>query len=128
MTENNTAIVVGCMPAFARFAKHVSTEITSRWSRSKLAASKASSSATWEPPVPIPYTIGSSGRKPGKPRQYYELTDTALLRTQVSTHGDGQAHPLDTQCPRSSGILRTMDMHQEELRLAGKGTSMEHFA
>lgn len=130
VSENNTAIIVGCMPAFARFVKLVSTEISSRWSRSKLMDNNNNegSYGKWEQPGPLPQfnpTIGSSGRKP---RQYYELSDTALLKTQVSVSGDGHQAPQDREYPPESGIVRTLDIHQQASRLGGRSPSVEHLA
>ncbi|KAJ0123762.1 hypothetical protein J7T55_012231 [Diaporthe amygdali] len=135
--ENNTAIVVGCMPAFAKFVKFVRVTITSRRNRSTgnlLHGSRENlyKQGAWpiQAPPPLPHSNAatwSSSRK--HPLQRYELTDTMLLQAQASIAGDGQQcrqHPSSEQ-DWEIRVLRMANIRQHEERIRGHYRSVEHF-
>lgn len=111
MVEVNVAIIVSCLPAFAQLLKlHVGD---SAFFRSLMSAirgrtghseSKKSSHGSGERPKLA--TIGSE--PPQRRRNYYELTDTALLTSQA-TAADNEP---DTHVPSSDGIYRSTVISQ----------------
>ncbi|KAI7780583.1 oxidoreductase [Diaporthe eres] len=68
--ENNTAILVGCMPAFAKFVKFVGSSIASRRSRSNQNLVQGSDNSfkheAWkiQMPPPLPHSNGRAGSFP----------------------------------------------------------------
>lgn len=129
VTENNVAIVVGCMPAFAKFVKLVNDKILSLRSRSKTrddGSSKEPYDGLWETPPHLHRsnsTVGSPARKPA--RNYYELTETMLLETQVSVAGADRPSAQEVGSPQEPGIVMTTGIQQRETQLGGFNQSVE---
>jgi hypothetical protein len=118
VAENNTLILVGCMPAFAHFVRQVKDNISTRMSRSKLRGSSKDSNPAWETQPPLPYSDGRadmSGRK--LQRHHYDPSDTILLETRVSVGPDAPEHvavsTMGEGLQKPPGIVRTTKFHQE---------------
>lgn len=111
VAENNVAIIVGSLPAFSHFIRtHATQTAFFKVLSSKLSFNSKSHATDAETNEPSQkqtlWTIGSPQKR--KP-QYYELTDTATLKTHVSVPEGAIVKPLET----GSGILRTMGYSQE---------------
>ncbi|KAM4066412.1 hypothetical protein HRG_000516 [Hirsutella rhossiliensis] len=114
LIENNVAIVVGAMPAFASFLRiHVSDLVLFRSLRSKLRPNGNSgfspSNSKASSPKKELATIGS----PPRQRLYYELSETALVKSQttVCSRGHGDGFP-ESQVGKF-GILRSTEVTQK---------------
>ncbi|KAH8892600.1 hypothetical protein GQ53DRAFT_822805 [Thozetella sp. PMI_491] len=107
IVENNVAIIVGSMPAFANFFKvqvvqsNSFQSFRSRFSKKGLGTSDFHS----DPHTPI-RTFGSSGQKQ---HHYYELDENALLRSQCTSNGE----VLVTPGMPDGGIVRTVGVYQQ---------------
>ncbi|KAI5921810.1 hypothetical protein F4810DRAFT_325326 [Camillea tinctor] len=89
VVENNVAIIVGSMPAFANFIRiYVSETKAFKSLQSMLRGSRNDSSKDIQkaPQGPELATFGSP--RPRGP-SYYELTDSAIMRTQLTTNDSG---------------------------------------
>lgn len=131
--ENNTAILVGCMPAFAKFVKFVGSSIASRRSRSNQNLVQGSDNSfkheAWQiqMPPPLPHSNGRAGSvSRNDSLEYYESTETILLQTQVSIAGYGQQYPQHPKQDWETGITRTTDIHQQEVWAANHIQFVEH--
>ncbi|ROW17427.1 hypothetical protein VPNG_00982 [Cytospora leucostoma] len=114
VAENNVAIVVGCMPAFAKFVKLLSTRISSLRSRSNSHGSNKDSCEAWETPPPLSQADDITALPAQmSPRDYHDLSDTMLLQTQVSIAGGGRLPMQYTEHNREPGIVRTMGIDQQ---------------
>ncbi|KAK3689097.1 hypothetical protein B0T22DRAFT_377891 [Podospora appendiculata] len=131
VAENNVAIIVGSMPAFASFMRvHVAQSASFQSLRSKFVGSRGgssgksgySSSEGGGGGRPLPGdprgTFGSpmQARKPG----YYELNDTELMKSQFSTVDNSTISApmtmrsgLRDQDLEQGRIVRTVDIFQQ---------------
>jgi hypothetical protein len=105
--ENNVAIVVGSMPAFATFLKvHVVRSRSVQAVRSRFTRKRQDFSVLCSDPHTPLRTFGSSEPKM---RPYYELTEPALLKSQCTT--DGEVMPTPSSPGRA--IVRTVGIYQQ---------------
>ncbi|KAI1179906.1 hypothetical protein F4777DRAFT_599844 [Nemania sp. FL0916] len=112
--ENNVAIIVGSMPAFARFMRvHILNSETFRGWKSRFGGrySGRQGSSKNGPLAPLHGTIDSpSPRKKARP-PYYELNDTEVLRSAYV--GTVESRPDAPVEPSHIGILRITDVRRE---------------
>lgn len=110
IVENNVAIIVGSMPAFASFFKvyvvHSSRfqALLSLFSKDSK-DSQDSSDLHSDPQVPL-RTFGSSGPKV---HPYYEIPESALLKSQCTTNGE----MMVTRDIPNRAIVRTVGIYQQ---------------
>lgn len=130
IAENNTAILVGCMPAFAKFVKFVGSSIANRRSQSNQNLFHQSDESfkheAWQIQVPpsLPHSYGragSSGRNDSL--EYCESTDIILSQTQA---GYGQQTMQFPRQDLETGISKTTDTYQQEVWTASHVQSVEH--
>lgn len=119
VTENNVAIVVGCIPVVAKFIKiHFTNLSFIQTLRSRLLGNSGKSEST---PIPTPEASGD-----GDPRrlhtwvhpqanEYYELTESRLMQTQVTTmSGEGLVTEDAGGAERNGiSIVRTVSITQQ---------------
>ncbi|KAI1211124.1 uncharacterized protein F4807DRAFT_25650 [Annulohypoxylon truncatum] len=112
VVEVNVAIIVSCMPASAHLWKlHISRSVLFQSLRSQLlnlAGSSGSRRSRDEPKDDRPKiaTIGSA--EAPRRRDYYELTDTAILKSQVTVEDNIPG----TRNSPPSGIVRSVGFSQ----------------
>jgi hypothetical protein len=110
VVENTVAIVVGCMPAFAKFSRLYIANLTPiRLLRSKIWGSSSYGSSNTQGPPPNG-TFGSP--KPKQGAQYYELTESTLTQTQIYSP-QGDPHGKAVTSSGEPGILRTVSFTQQ---------------
>ncbi|KAK9423295.1 hypothetical protein SUNI508_04189 [Seiridium unicorne] len=107
IVENNVAIIVGSMPAFATFLKvHVAQSTSVQALLSRFSKKKQDTSGFQSDQQTPLRTFGSSEPK-GHP--YYALTESALLKSQCSTSGE----TMPTLKSPDKAILRTSGIPQQ---------------
>ncbi|KAI1098021.1 hypothetical protein F4804DRAFT_325899 [Jackrogersella minutella] len=112
LVETNVAIIVGCMPAFAQLWKlHISKSAFFLSLRSQLlnftgGSSNSTPGDGFEEDRPKIVTFGSA--ETPRRRDYYELTDTAILRSQVTVLDDSPDHAASP----TNGIVRSVAISQ----------------
>ncbi|KAK0616094.1 hypothetical protein B0T17DRAFT_540195 [Bombardia bombarda] len=121
VAENNVAIVVGSMPAFANFMRlHVAELPTIRSLRSKLWSGSSNDKSGFGSSGEVANPVATFGSpQPRKPAAYYELTESAIMRSQFTTvHEEGVVQKSTGQNGNESGngIVRTMDIFQQSRR------------
>ncbi|KAI5866711.1 hypothetical protein GGS23DRAFT_615277 [Durotheca rogersii] len=113
LIETNIALIVGCMPAFAHFATvTIGRSAFLRSLRSRLLGSRGRSAESGsggggsggqaKPPTLVTFGANQTPRR----KNYLELSDTALLRTQGNTFPGDPAEEEHEMQPRSSGTRR----------------------
>ncbi|KAI1850163.1 hypothetical protein JX266_004542 [Neoarthrinium moseri] len=113
LIETNVAIIVGCMPTLAQTLRsHLGFPNLLRSLRSRLLGvtghtdSRPSDGVSNEE-IPKLATIGSA--RPARRGEYYELTDTATLQTQVTA----QNNTIEGSSLSPSGIIRSVAFSQQ---------------
>ncbi|KAH8200668.1 hypothetical protein TruAng_005132 [Truncatella angustata] len=115
VVENNVAITVASMPAFATFMRvHISKNPSLQKFLTKLSGSSTSrsygfSGATLTPPANAAF--GSPSRKNASDN-YYELNDSVLLSTQITVADDEQPFARSMGGAGDTGIMRTAMISQ----------------
>ncbi|KAI1177089.1 hypothetical protein F4777DRAFT_543702 [Nemania sp. FL0916] len=88
IVENNVAITVGSLPAFSHFLRiYVADSVLYKRLRSKISTTRirsGSSKSGSSSPKPAIWTFGQGKR----PREFHELTDSAILNTDVTATRD----------------------------------------
>lgn len=111
LIESNVAIIVGCMPAFSQLWKiHVGGSDFFKSLRSRLRgkSSMGSNNSGDKDKNGSPEMVAwAHTQPPGVRRNNYEMSDTNLLKSQV-THGSG-SKPLGSS---QDGIVRPVDISQ----------------
>ncbi|KAJ8122587.1 hypothetical protein ONZ43_g1255 [Nemania bipapillata] len=109
VVENTVAIVVGCMPAFAKFFKLYLADLPPiRSLRTKIWGSSAYSSSKSAEPLPNG-TFGSPIKPKKALNHYYELTESGFAQTQVTVRQDENVAADSGE----AGIIRTLSVSQQ---------------
>lgn len=112
LIENNVAIIVGSMPAFASFLRNYGPDLSFfRSLRSRLmggSSKGASSFGSSRPLPPKPSDFDSS--PPSKEGPYYELSDAGFLESQITATQDIQ----NGVKPGNDGIYRSVELMQSQ--------------
>ena len=117
VVENNVAIIVGSMPAFAKFLRlYVAEFSVIRSLRTKLSRAFSSGNSPNSSRLPSAGPIGTIGspNEPKKaPRPYYEMSDLQPTRTQITVDGDApHGSSSATINQGGGGITKTIDVVQ----------------
>lgn len=90
LVENNVAIIVGSMPAFASFLRiYVSGSSFFKTLRSKLTpGSSKGESALDSNDLPLPPKLGTFGSSHPKKAPYHELSEPGYLESQITATGN----------------------------------------
>ncbi|KAI5919908.1 hypothetical protein F4810DRAFT_465254 [Camillea tinctor] len=116
LIETNIAIIVGCMPAFAQFTTTtISRSAFFKSLRSRLLGSRGqsgkskSSSKGSGSQAKTPTLVTFGGNQTPRRKNYLELSDTALLKSQGDTMLDNPAEELHEMQIRPSSTHRTAE-------------------
>ncbi|KAI0547064.1 hypothetical protein F4679DRAFT_598018 [Xylaria curta] len=113
VVENTVAIVVGCMPAFAKFCRLYIYDLPPiQLLRSKMSRSSHGSSRT---PIPLPNGTFGSPKANTKNAHYYELTESTLTQTQVLASQAQDPSRVAFVHEGEPGIMRTVSLTQDSL-------------
>ncbi|RYP58942.1 hypothetical protein DL769_008747 [Monosporascus sp. CRB-8-3] len=111
VVENNVAIIVGCMPIIANFMRlHMAELSIIRSMRTKLRGSSNNHSYESSKVMPsLPNgTFGSPNMPRRPPHQYYELTDSVLMQTQITVTDEDRLRGTNKYPNQGdAGIVRT---------------------
>ncbi|ORY06676.1 hypothetical protein BCR34DRAFT_571221 [Clohesyomyces aquaticus] len=111
--ENNVAIIVGSLPAFASFMRKYVTETSVyRTLRSRLFSSQLDTKDGWQQQDSI-QTIGSSGKQ-RKRLPYYELSDISTVKSHITVPGEPDAA---AENKHQDGIVCTVGLTQQEAKV-----------
>lgn len=116
MLEDNIAIIVGCMPAFAAFMKaYVGGSTFIKSLRTRIFGGKSKSGSlvlneNLQGPIPVPF-VQDKEREAHRNHYYYELNDTIpMTQTEVVAQNPRQQNFNPQEDER--GIMKTVNLSQ----------------
>ncbi|KAI1120822.1 hypothetical protein F5Y10DRAFT_282980 [Nemania abortiva] len=122
VVENNVAVIVGSLPAFTHFLRlHVADTTIYRRLRSKFNSPLTSLSLGARPENPSQEPVWTFG-KGRRPREWHELSDSAILKTDITTARSAATttDPHQDQIAYTIGLTQAEETSRSSEKLNGK--------